>query len=292
MPNKHSGEVPPFYKFFNPVIQSLKKMHGRGLRGEIESEVIDMMGISEEQVSYTYDNNDRSIVLDRMSWALSWLKKGGILKSGGRSVWILVNKDQQEIDEKEYTKKYNKIIAEEARKRNAYLEEEDDIEKIIPKESVEENLDETLLEKVKSLTPVAFEMLCKDLLERSGVTDVEETPQTNDKGIDGTGILKIQGLVSLRIAFQAKKYQGVVPSSVIRDFRGSLPSNVDKGMVITTGKFTSEAKKEALNPERVTIIDLIDGEDLVKKMKEHGMGVETEEVKSIVNIVDEYFTQF
>ncbi|MDD9868126.1 MAG: restriction endonuclease [Candidatus Campbellbacteria bacterium] len=288
MSNEHSKKVPPFADFFNPIIKALKELGGSALRNEIENKVIEIMGITEKQVSYTYNNNDKSIVLDRIGWALFYLKKGKILKSGGRSIWELVKKDQKEIDDvKEFIKQINK----ESREKKKYLEEES-IE-ITPQTIEEENFDEILLKKLKELTPLAFEKFCKKLLERTGVTNVEETSYSNDRGIDGTGVLKIQGLVSLRIAYQSKRYNEVtVASKTIRDFRGSLPSNVDKGIVITTGKFTSAARKEAISSEKSKIIDLIDGEELVNMMKEFKMGVETEDIKSIINIDDEYFKQF
>ena len=288
MPNKFADEIPKFYEFFNPVIQALRGMDGRASRSEIESKIVELMNLSEEQVGYTYDNNDRSIVLDRTSWALSWLKKGNIVKSGGRSIWILVNKEQEEIDVKEYHKKYSKIVAKETREKRESLEDED-----IQRDVLEENMDEVLLDKIKQLDPVAFERLCKRLLEESGVTNVEETSKSHDRGIDGIGVLRVQGLVSLRIAFQAKRYTtATVGSEIIRNFRGSLPNNIDKGIVITTGKFTPTAKKEALDPEKSTIIDLIDGDDMIRKIKEYGVGVKVEEIKSIVEIDDEYFEQF
>ena len=121
---------------------------GRASRSEIESKIVELMNLSEEQVGYTYDNNDRSIVLDRTSWALSWLKKGNIVKSGGRSIWILVNKEQEEIDVKEYHKKYSKIVAKETREKRESLEDED-----IQRDVLEENMDEVLLDKIKQLDP-------------------------------------------------------------------------------------------------------------------------------------------
>ncbi len=46
----------------------------------------------------------------------------------------------------------------------------------------------------------------------------------------------------------------------------------DKGLLITTGTFTSEAKKEATR-DGAPPIDLIDGERLCDLLKEHQLGV-------------------
>ncbi|MDZ7692110.1 MAG: restriction endonuclease [Balneolaceae bacterium] len=54
----------------------------------------------------------------------------------------------------------------------------------------------------------------------------------------------------------------------------------DKGLIITTGTFSSEAKKEAAR-DGATPIDLIDGYDLVEKLKELELGIEVEMVEKI-----------
>jgi restriction system protein len=49
----------------------------------------------------------------------------------------------------------------------------------------------------------------------------------------------------------------------------------DKGLLVTTGTFSSEAKKEATRPGAPPI-DLIDGDDLCDLLKKYGLGVKTE----------------
>ena len=105
------------------------------------------------------------------------------------------------------------------------------------------------------------------------------TQQTGDGGIDGYGQYKINGIFSFNVAFQCKRYNQnhAVQPREIRDFRGSLPANIEKGIFITTGTFNSGAKKEA-SSEGKKQIDLIDGEDLITKIAELGIGVK--EVKT------------
>lgn len=68
---------------------------------------------------------------------------------------------------------------------------------------------------------------------------------------------------------------------MIRDFRGSMSVNVDKGLVITTGRFTKEARKEAQRDGAIPI-DLIDGDELVNKLKELQLFVQIEMVEKVV----------
>lgn len=110
------------------------------------------------------------------------------------------------------------------------------------------------------------------------------TKKSGDGGIDGTGKLKINGIFSFNVAFQCKRYSGVVGASFVRDFRGSLTTDIEKGVLITTGTFSKSAKEEASNPGKQQI-DLIDGEELIDKIAEYGIGVR--EVKTYE--VDEDF---
>ena len=103
-------------------------------------------------------------------------------------------------------------------------------------------------------------------------------------GIDGTGKLKINGIFSFNVAFQCKRYKGVVGAGDIRDFRGSLTTDIEKGVFITTGTFSKAAKEEASNLGKQQI-DLIDGEEFVRKLAEYNIGVR--EVKSYE--IDEQF---
>ena len=112
------------------------------------------------------------------------------------------------------------------------------------------------------------------------------TKKSGDGGIDGTGKLKITGIFSFNVAFQCKRYSGSVGASEIRDFRGSLTTNIEKGILITTGTFTKQAKEEASSPGKQQI-DLIDGEEFINKIAEFGIGVR--EVKTYE--IDEEFFQ-
>ena len=267
------------HKFLNPVIDSLKELNCRATAKEIEKKAVENMGLSEEEISLT-DRRGRSKAFYNIRWAFTCLKRKGILESGGRPIWILKNKDQKNIeDPKEFLKESKKIIQE--------IDSEYGEEDISPKD-LEEDLSEKLLEKLKNIEPYAFEKLCRDLLQKIGLRDVEVTPPTKDGGIDGLGILKINDLLSFHIAFQCKRHQGVVRSQDIRNFRGSMKSGIDRGIILTTGEFSTDAQKEAVDLGKQTI-DLIDGELLIEKIKETQLGVKVEQVVNIISIDDGYF---
>ena len=88
--------------------------------------------------------------------------------------------------------------------------------------------------------------------------------------------------------FQCKRYKGSVGASDIRNFRGAMMGRTDKGLFITTGSFTPEARKEATR-DGAPVLDLIDGEKLCKLLKDLGLGVGTKQVEE-VSIDDSWFT--
>jgi restriction system protein len=133
--------------------------------------------------------------------------------------------------------------------------------------------EDDLLETLKEIPPDAFERLCQRILRESGFIQVEVTGKSGDGGIDGRGVVRIGGLRSFHVIFQCKRYQGSVSSSTVRDFRGAMVGRADKGLLITTGTFTKDAKQEAQR-DGAPPIDLIDGESLAQKLKELRIGVD------------------
>ena len=57
-----------------------------------------------------------------------------------------------------------------------------------------------------------------------------------------------------------------------------MVGRADKGLLITTGNFTKEAVREATR-DGAPAIDLIDGDQLMDKLKDLGLGVKTEKVE-------------
>lgn len=142
-----------------------------------------------------------------------------------------------------------------------------------------------LLEVVGTISPDAFERLAQRLLRESGFTKVEVTGKSGDGGIDGIGVLRMN-LVSFQVLFQCKRWKGAVGASVVRDFRGAMVGRADKGLIITTGTFTAEARREATR-DGAPAIDLIDGEYLCQLLKERRLGVGVQMVEEIT--VDDAF---
>jgi restriction system protein len=84
--------------------------------------------------------------------------------------------------------------------------------------------------------------------------------------------LQVNALVSFKVLFQCKKYQGSVSPMQVRDFRGAMMGRADKGIIITTGSFTAEARKEAVR-DGVPPIELVDGEKLIAMLEQLELGL-------------------
>jgi restriction system protein len=217
----------------------------------------------------------------RLAWARTYLKKYGLLDNPKRGVWIIRPEvtDVKEVNPDEVAREVRKQDQEEG--EDAAETDTTGSEEV---QSWKDDLHEVLTEE---LEPDAFERLTRRLLRQSGFIQVEVTQRSSDGGIDGTGIIQLNGLLSFHVVFQCKRYQGSVSVGKVRDFRGAMVGRADKGLLITTGTFTQKAKQEATR-DGATPIDLIDGDDLIVMLKDLGLGVETEMVEK-VSIDREWF---
>jgi len=119
-----------------------------------------------------------------------------------------------------------------------------------------------LLDTLQTLPPGGFERLCQRLLREAGFEQVVVTGKSGDGGIDGHGVLVLNAFVSFRVLFQCKRYVGSVSPGHVRDFRGAMQGRADKGLILTTGSFSAEARREATR-DGAPPIELVDGEKLV-----------------------------
>jgi restriction system protein len=268
-------KFPTYDTMFNPLLQAVKDLGGSGTIEEIENRVAELMALSPEQVEILQDAKrpGRTKFQYRLAWARTYLGKYGVLENSTRGVWALTPKGREaaRVDEKEVVKNVKEQLALE--KEQAPEEEEGEGEAIAAPASWRDALMELLL----ALKPDQFERLVQRLLRESGFTQVEVTGRSGDGGIDGKGILRLGGLLGFHVIFQAKRYSGSISPSQVRDFRGAMVGRADKGLFITTGTFTKDAAKEATR-DGAPPIDLIDGDQLVDKLKELSLGVETQHV--------------
>lgn len=158
-------------------------------------------------------------------------------------------------------------------------------------DTIRSYLAKEILEKVKNSTPSFFEWLVVDVLVGMGYGGSREEAGRaiggpGDGGIDG--IINEDRLGLDVIYIQAKRWEGPVGSSQIRNFVGALAGQrAGKGVFITTSTFTQDAR-EFVKTVGAKII-LIDGRQLADYMIDYNVGVTTEATYELKRIDTDYF---
>ncbi|MDX2002730.1 MAG: restriction endonuclease [Chitinophagales bacterium] len=276
---KRNASIPQVPDFFIPILQTLLRLGDSGTIEEINEGVYEILDLSEEVLTISHGKDGRSEVEYRLAWARTVLKQYGILANSARGVWSITKGiDISTINPGEIVKAVRlKTKSSENHKLLDSVETGNIAIEVL-------NWKEKILEQLYEIKPVAFERLAQRLLRESGFVQVEVSGKTGDGGIDGKGIVRINGFLSFHVIFQCKRYKGSISASQIRDFRGAMMGRADKGLFITTGVFTRDALKEA-SRDGAPPIDLIDGEQLCDKLKELNLGVKIELVENV--LVDE-----
>lgn len=274
-------EVPPYHKLLWPALQAVSELGGSASIGEIVETVIKCEGFSDEQQAVLHNDGPETEIRYRLAWARTYLKGMGLLTNSARGVWALTDAGSDVLAAPSATDDQRRELVRElwsayvARLRKARKvkqpQADDDID---PEEPAERTWKEQLLDHLMAMRPDAFERLAKRLLREADFDSVNVTGQSGDGGIDGLGVYHL-GLVSFPVFFQCKRYRGSVSPSAVRDFRGAMSGRGDKGLLITTGSFTADAKKEATR-DGAPPIDLIDGDRLCELLKQYDLGVRTE----------------
>lgn len=251
---------------------ALKALGGSGSVQEIHDKVIEQLQIPDEVASIPLGpNRSGTLLQNRLSWARTFLKSSGILESPKFKIWA-ISPGQQE-------RNFDPIeIRDQGRKKMKSRDRKDEQKTLLEGSSETEDQhwhSELFAVLTETLRPDAFERLAKRLLRECGFVEVEVKGQSGDGGIDGVGIAKVNDLMSFPVIFQCKRYKNPITAGAIRDFRGAMAGRTDKGLFITTSTFTRDARKEATR-DGAPPIDLIDGEQLMDKLKELGLGIEVE----------------
>jgi len=295
--------IPTYDQLMWPTLKALKDLGGSGSNQEILDKIIELEGYPEEVQNFTPEGKTMSMLDYRCAWARSYLKKAGAINNSTRGVWVILDEGETltEKDMKDIPSLTNKVYLEEKKNKHGGGEQNRRADQKafdagpaatsvpdLEEDDARELWYEALLETLGKIDPSAFERLCQRILRESGFTKVEVTGKVGDGGIDGKGILRVN-LISFHVYFQSKRWKGSVGSGEIRNFRGAITGRADKGLFITTGTFTADARKEAIRDGGMAI-DLIDGHDLCDLIKKLKLGVTTETIEK-VNINTAWFEE-
>jgi restriction system protein len=273
MSKKEKPEGAQFVRYFGPLLDALLELGGSGTPDEVVERIAEDLKVPDETQNELLPSGEPRF-RNQVAWARFYLVREGLLDSSKRGVWSLTERGRTarlaHNQAHDIFLKWVRIFQEQ-RKAKAQAEE--------PSEAAVEAADPApkhyraeLLELLLALPPSGFERLCQRLLREAGFTQVVVTGSSGDGGIDGYGTLQINPLVSFKVLFQCKRYAKSVSPAQVRDFRGAMAGRADKGIIITTGSFTAEARREATR-DGVPPIELIDGEKLIEMFQSLELGL-------------------
>jgi restriction system protein len=282
-----SARIPPYDKMLWPTLQAIKDLGNSGSNQEIEDRAIEIAGYSDEQLGVLHGDGPQTEIRYRMAWARTYLKVVEAIENSSRGVWSITDYGRS-LAEADMAGIPSRVRARSPRrsasKETTELQLQGEAAPVAEEarvftSTVFEEWRDHLLRVVQAMPAASFEKLCQRVLRESGFTRVEVTGRSGDGGIDGIGVLRI-ALLSFHVFFQCKRYKGSVGASAIRDFRGAMVGRTDKGLFITTGTFTPDAKREATR-DGAPVLDLIDGDALSAILKDLNLGVRTRQVEEV-----------
>lgn len=283
---------PEFAQYMNPLINTLKKLGGSARPDEVCNIISEDLKIPDDILERRLKNGV-SRYENQVHWARYFLFQTGYIQSSARGVWGLTEKGQNthELSDKEIQHILQEVRTKTFKTTSRRVKQEkgqEEIEEITEPEGFEKDYREKLIHILKTLPPTGFERLCQRLLREAGFEKVSVTQRTGDGGIDGYGVLQINPFVSFNVLFQCKRYDGSVSSPHVRDFRGAMQGRAEKGIILTTGSFTADAKREAVR-DGVPPIELVDGDKLLDMFEELQLGL----IPKTTYIIDpEFFNTF
>ena len=303
--------IPDYETLMRPVLAYLAD--GRVHRArDITDAMADQFGLGPEERSEMLPSGGARRIGNRVGWALTYMSQAGLIDSAGRGLKVIsdegraaLEKHPERIDQKAL-EAYPAFVKFRERKRGRVRVTDDGGGEHEPPEDGEAETPNDLAERAErinraaveaevlaaalKLTPTGFEELVVRLLDRMGygrAGSAHRTAPSGDGGIDG--IISQDPLGLDRIYIQAKRYtDAAVDRPAIHGFAGALLSKQgDRGVFITTSRFTAGAREEA---ERINArIELIDGNRLAELLVQYGVGVQPEQSVTLYRLDEDYF---
>lgn len=270
-----------FVKWFGPLLNALRELGGSGKPREVSEKISENLKIPDEKLEETLKSG-QSKFHNQVAWARQYLVWEGLLDSSKHGIWTLTQSGENTyLDEKQSREIFLKWVeihrkSKVEKTKTSIIEEQEENEP----EDLPASKSSDLLEVLQSVSPGGFEKLCQRLLRESGFENVVVTGRSHDGGIDGYGTLEINPFVSFKVLFQCKRYKGTVSRSQVGDFRNAMIGRAEKGIIITTGTFSSDAIREA-NRDGAPQVELVDGEKLIEMFKKVELGVKPKTIYEV-----------
>jgi predicted Mrr-cat superfamily restriction endonuclease len=124
-----------------------------------------------------------------------------------------------------------------------------------------------VIRRLLDLSPELFEQFVTELLSTLGF-ECTRTDFVGDKGVDVIGTLNAEGVASVNLHVQVKRYRSAtIGIGEVQKIRGTLGAD-EHGAIVTTSTFTKQAQQEAQESGKKPIA-LIDKGNLVDLILKH-----------------------
>lgn len=265
-----------FLRYFGPLLDALRELGGSGTPDEVVERIAQDLKIPDDVQNELLPSGEPRF-RNQVHWARLYLVQEGLIDSSKRGVWSLTERGRATKltleDARQIRVKWVRIFQDRRRGKQETAEAELSAADASPEPAADPGkYADGVVKLLRDLPPAGFERFSQRLLREAGFTQVVVTGKSGDGGIDGHGSLQVSPLLSLKALFQCKRYKGSVSASDVRDFRGAMAGRTDYGIIITTGTFTAEARREGAR-EGVPPIELIDAEKLVEMLKGLELGL-------------------
>jgi restriction system protein len=278
---KKKNSQAEFVRWFGPLLDALRQLGGSAKPREASDKIAENLDLHEDKLNELL-NSGQSRYYNQVAWARQYLVWEGLLDTSQHGIWALSSKGEKTILTDEQAREiflkwvdiHRKAKLDKSEKEIIEEQEESEPDDIQPTNKTD------LLQVLQGLTPEGFEKICQRLLRESGFEKVVVTGQSHDGGIDGYGTLEMNPFVSFKVLFQCKRYKGTVSRAQVGDFRNAMIGRAEKGIIMTTGTFSSDAIKEA-NRDGAPQVELVDGEKLIEMFKRVELGVKPKTVYEV-----------
>ena len=280
-----------FVKWFGPLLDALRDLGDSGRPREVSTKIAKNLALDDAILDETLPSGTNKFH-NQVAWARQYLVWEGLVDSSKHGTWTLTEKGRttrlSEPDARDIFARWSKIHAERRKQKSSAQTADSSGIAQSEEDEIDQKLD--LISVLRSLSPLGFEKVCRELLRESGFENVEITGGSADGGIDGFGVLEINPFVSFKVLFQCKRYAegNLVGRSQVGDFRNAMIGRAEKGIIITTSAFTNAAIQEA-NREGAPQVELVDGVKLVDMFHRVELGVKS---RLVYDVDLSYFEKF
>jgi restriction system protein len=194
-----------------------------------------------------------------VQWSRQKLVEKGEIDGSTRGIWKLTARGRARATGAMANSVEELLLAHQATLKDLVYENESEVKRRI-------------ISELQNLGATDFEQFCISFLGPLGYEQLQVTKRGADRGIDGHGLFR-QGVVSIRSAFQAKRWrQNPVTRPEIDKFRGAIQGDYDHGVFLTTGRFTADAEAASIKKGAISLL-LLDGDAIAESMIRNGIGV-------------------